>query len=185
MTARHEDEHVATEAGRESQLFTGARGLIPDRLWIARLELKRGLIAHLHGEGAACGFQQLGRLHEIHQRPRHQCGGHDDDLQIRPSRALKLPRKGEHEITIQMPLMEFVDHDAAHALKLRIFEHLPQHDALGHIAQPRFLAGDVFKPHLIAHLATEACIALPRDTLRQHARSYAARLQHDAALALG
>ena len=184
VAAGHEDEHVAAEAGRVRQIFTGAGGLIPDRLGIPGFELKRRLVTHLHGEGAAFGFEQLAGLHEVHQRSWHEGGGHDDDLQIRPP-LLQSPRKGQHEVAVEMTLVEFVDHDAADAVEHRVFEQHAQHDAFGDIGQSRLAAGDVFKAHLITDFAAETCVSFTRHALRQHAGGNPARLQHHTAFAFG
>jgi hypothetical protein len=92
--------------------------------------------------------------------------------------ALQAPQQGQRQIALQMALMEFVEHHAAHAREVRIAQHAPREHAFGEEAQARARSRHLLEAHLVAHRLAHALAALVRHVAGGQARGQAARLQH-------
>ena len=103
---------------------------------------------------------------------------HDDDPQIGPPRALQAPQQRQREVAFQMPLVEFVEHHAAHALQLRVAQQAAGEHALGQEAQARARTGYLLEAHLVADGLARRLAAFAGHKPRRQARGQAARLQH-------
>ena len=107
--------------------------------------------------------QRAARSEVRRDRRRIERRRHHDDLQIRPARTLQPPQQRQREIAFQMPLVEFVEHHAPHALQSRVAQHAAREHALGQEAQPRTRSRYFFEAHLIADRAARRLAAFARD----------------------
>ena len=108
-----------------------------------------------------------------------QGGGHDDDLEIGPPRALQAPQQGQREIAFEMALVEFVEHHAAHARQIGVAQHAAREHALGQEAQARAGSRHFFEAHLIADCLADGLTALGCHITRRQTRGQTARFQHE------
>ena len=103
---------------------------------------------------------------------------HHHDAEVGPRGALEADQKGEREVAFEVALVEFVQHDTAGALQLRVAHEAAREHAFGKKAQASSGPGDFLEADLVADGRTHALAELAGDEAGGKAGGKAAGLQH-------
>ncbi len=93
----------------------------------------------------------------------------------RPPQALD---EGQCDVSLQVALVELVQHDGSDPVELRRRQELAPEHPLGDEPDARACARRVLEAHLVAHGAADALPQFVGDATRRHARREPARLEH-------
>ena len=148
---RHEDEHITF--GALKVLGDCIRCRFPD--WIV-LGIVREM-ADFNGKHASFGGQGFGGREIFLKLRTVESGRHDDDFQVGPDCVLQIESPRQRDVSIEVPLVEFIEDQSGNATQLRVGQHLTKKNTLGDEEDFRLLRGNIVEPYLIAHLATQAC----------------------------
>ncbi len=170
-----EHQHVARMRGQ--RMFHRAAGLRLQRFVAARWKMR-----HFH-RVAAPGTAQPRGIEKTGQALAIQRGRHRHDAQVLAHLALHIQRQRQTQVAGQMPFVEFVEEQRAHAFQHRVVLQHAGQDALGDHLDPRARGGLVLEADAVAHGLADRLAELARHEQRGAARGHPAWFQHHDAAA--
>ncbi len=170
--AGKKDEDIAARAALQ-ELAHRARDL---RLERARVGL--GRVRHLDIELPPDARHDR-RIQVRRHGQRIERRRHDDEPEIRARRPPQPLEQRERQISLQVPLVELVEHDGADAALLGIAEQPARQDSLRHELEPRRRPAGPLEPNFIADRISDALAPFFRHTSRREPRREPPRLEHD------
>ncbi len=106
-----------------------------------------------------------------------QCGGHDDDAQLRPHGLLHEPHQAQGEVVLQASLVKLIENDRTNRLQKRFFLQSSEQNTGRYGQNARRWSALAIKAHLIADLFAQPATALMCDPLRRGPCRQSPRLQ--------
>ena len=103
---------------------------------------------------------------------------HHYQAQVWPRGRLQPAQQRQRQISLEVPLVEFVQHHYVDSRERRIGDQTPRQDSFSYESQPSASARHFFEPDLIAHCLAEALAHLVGNSSRRHARGDAPGFEH-------
>jgi hypothetical protein len=129
---------------------------------------------------------QHGRVAEKRrERLRLEGRRHHREPQVRAHRLLQLAYDAEREITLEVTLVELVEHHDADLVEVGIADQAPREHALGHEPQSGLTTASLLEANTVANLAPDRIAPLACDELGRRARRDPTRLEDDYLFAAG
>ncbi len=177
--AGHEHKDV-TGLMRVDDLLHGIGRLLRDIPLVLVID-----ILHLHGEAATFRDADGAIIQILLYRLGIQCGGHDEQMQIRTLMRLQSFHQSECDIAEQIALMKFIEENRADIRERGVILQPAQQDAFRHETNARAERSVVIKANLVTDFLAERHIPFPRHARSDGASGDTTRLQHHDLLVPG